>query len=276
MCARHYYDGGELVPKSCLILETQRAVACQDPLSIVFPRQGYCSGLPFPSPGDLPSPGIEPRFLTWQAYSLPAETQGKPQNTGVGSLSLLQGIFLIQESNHGLLHCRWSLYYWAIREAQPLLHIFTSVQFSCSVMSDSLRPHGLQHPRLPCPSPTPRAYSNSCPSSQWWHPIISSSVVPLPSHLSLSHHQGLFKWVSSLQQVAKVLEFQLKHQSFQWTLRTDLLQDGLVGSPCSPGDSQESSPTPQFKSINSSVLSFLWKMKINRTTKGLLLKELLF
>ena len=83
LCARHCYDGGELVPKSCLILETQRAVACQDPLSIVFPRQGYCSGLPFPSPGDLPNPGIEPRFLTLQAYSLPAETQGKPQNTGV-------------------------------------------------------------------------------------------------------------------------------------------------------------------------------------------------
>ena len=57
------------------------------------------------------------------------------------------------------------------------------------------------------------------------------------------------KWVSSLHQVAKVLEFQLQHQSFQWIFRTDLLQNGLVGSPCSPRDSQESSPTPQFKSI---------------------------
>ena len=57
--------------------------------------------------------------------------------------------------------------------------------------------------------------------------------------------------------MAKVLEFQLQHQSFQRTPRTDLLEDGLVGSPCSPRDSQESSPTPQFKSINSSALSFL-------------------
>ena len=56
----------------------------------------------------------------------------------------------------------------------------------------------------------------------------------------------------------KVMEFQLQHQSYQWTPRTDLLYDGLVGSPCSPRDSQESSPTPQFKSINSSALSFLY------------------
>ena len=54
----------------------------------------------------------------------------------------------------------------------------SSVQFSCSVVSDSLQPHGLQHARFPCPSPSPRAYSNSCPSSQWCHPTISSSVVP--------------------------------------------------------------------------------------------------
>ena len=62
---------------------------------------------------------------------------------------------------------------------------------------------------------------------------------------------------SSSHEVAKVLEFQLQHQSLQWTPRTNLLQDGLVGSPCSPRDSQESSLTPQFKSINFSALSFL-------------------
>ena len=65
---------------------------------------------------------------------------------------------------------------------------------------------------------------------------------PSPPAFNLSQHQGLFKWVSSSHQVAKVLEFQLRHQSFQWTLRIDLLYDGLVGSPCSPRDSQESSP----------------------------------
>ena len=86
------------------------------------------------------------------------------------------------------------------------------------------------------------------------HPLSS----PSPPALYLSQHQGLFKWVSSSHQVAKLLEFQLQHQSFQWTPKTDLLQDGLVGSPCSARDSQESSPTPQFKSSNSSVLTFLY------------------
>ena len=96
-----------------------------------------------------------------------------------------------------------------------------SIQFSRSVVSNSLQPHGLQHARLPCPSPTPRAYSNSCPSSQWCHPTISSSVSP-PA-LNLSQHQGLFQGVSSSHQVAKVLEFQLQYQSFQWIFRTDFL-----------------------------------------------------
>ena len=85
------------------------------------------------------------------------------------------------------------------------------------------------------------------------HPLSS----PSPPALNLSQHQDLVKWVSSSHQVAKLLEFQLQHQSFQWTFRTDLLYDGMVWSPCSPRDSQESSPTPQFKSINSSGLSFL-------------------
>ena len=84
------------------------------------------------------------------------------------------------------------------------------------------------------------------------HPLSS----PSPPALNLFQHQSLFKWVSSSHQVSKVLEFQLQHQSFQWTPRTDLLLDGLVGSPCSPRDSQESFPTPLFKSINSLALSF--------------------
>ena len=65
-------------------------------------------------------------------------------------------------------------------------------QFSCSVMSDSLRPHGLQHARLPCLSPTPGAYSNSCPSSQWCHPTISSTVVPFSSCLQSFPASGSF------------------------------------------------------------------------------------
>ena len=103
----------------------------------------------------------------------------------------------------------------------------------------------------------PRACSNSCPLSQWCHTTISSSVIPFSS-FNLSQHQGLFQWGRSLHQVAKVLEFQLQHQSFRCIFRTDLLLDGLIWSPCSPGDSQESSPTPQCKSINCSTLSFLY------------------
>ena len=75
-----------------------------------FFRQGYWSLYSFPSPGDLPNPGIEPRSPTLQADSLPAEPQGKPKNTGIGSLSLLQGTFPTQELNQGLLHCRQILY----------------------------------------------------------------------------------------------------------------------------------------------------------------------
>ena len=85
------------------------------------------------------------------------------------------------------------------------------------------------------------------------HPLSS----PSPPAPNPSQHQGLFQWVNSLHEVAKVLEFQLWHHSFQRNPRADLLQNGLVGSSCSPRDSQESSPTPQFKSINSSALSLL-------------------
>ena len=78
---------------------------------------------------------------------------------------------------------------------------------------------------------------------------------PSPPAFNLSQHQGLFQCCSS-QQVAKVLEFQLQHQSFQWIFRADSHQDWLLWSPCSPRESQEYSPTPQFKSISSSALSF--------------------
>ena len=120
-------------------------------------------------------------------------------------------------------------------------------------MSDSLQPHEPQHTRSPCPSLTPGVHPNSCPLSRWCHPAISSSVIPFSSRPQSFPSSGLFKWISPLHQVAKILEFQLQHQSFQWMHKTDLLWDGLVGSPCHPRDSKESSPTPQFKSINSSA-----------------------
>ena len=71
-------------------------------------------------------------------------------------------------------------------------HVCNQIQFSCSVISDSLQPHGLQHAKFPCPLPTPRAYSNSCPSSWWCHPTISSSVVPFFSCLQSFPASGSF------------------------------------------------------------------------------------
>ena len=97
-------------------------------------------------------------------------------------------------------------------------------------MSDSLRPHELQHARLPCPSQTLRACSNSCPWSQWCRLTIPSSVVPFSSCFHLYQRQGPFQGVSSLHQVAKVLEFQLQNQSFLWIFRADfpLVLTGLI------------------------------------------------
>ena len=103
------------------------------------------------------------------------------------------------------------------------LSTHSSVQFSHSIVSDSLWSHGLQHSKHLCPSPIAGACSNSCPSSWWCHPTISSSV-PFSSCLQSFPETGKWvKWVSSLHQVAKVLKFQVQHQSFQWIFRTDFL-----------------------------------------------------
>ena len=131
------------------------------------------------------------------------------------------------------------------------------VQFSHSVMSDPLQPHGLQHTRPPVHHQLPELAQTLVrrvgDAIQPSHPLSS------PSHpaFNLSQYQGHFQWVSSLHQVAKV-ELQLQYQFFQWIFRTDFLLDGLVGYYCSPRDSQKSSPTPQFKNIKFSVPSFLY------------------
>ena len=136
-----------------------------------------------------------------------------------------------------------------------LRNLHTAFTQSCLTLCD---PMNCSTPGLPvhhqCPESTQTHVHRVDDAIQPSHPLSS----PSPPALNLSQHQGPFKWVSSSHQVTKVLEFQLQHQSFQWTPRADLLWDGLVGSPCSPKDSQESSPTPQFKSINSSVLRFLY------------------
>ena len=125
-------------------------------------------------------------------------------------------------------------------------------------MSYSLQYHEPQHTRPPCPSPTPRVHPNPCPLSWWCHPTISSSVIPFSSCPQSFPALGSFPVSQLFASGGQVLEFQLQHQSFQRTFRIDFLYDGVVGSPCRPKDSQEPSPTPQFKSINSLVLTFLY------------------
>ena len=125
---------------------------------------------------------------------------------------------------------------------------YWSVQSSCSVVSDSLRPHEPQHARPPCPSPTPGVHPNSCPLSQWCYPTISSSVVPFSSCPQSFLASGSFP-MSQL--------FTSGSQSIGVSALTSVLPMNIQDwSPWSPRDSQESSPTPQFKSINSLVLSF--------------------
>ena len=132
-----------------------------------------------------------------------------------------------------------------------------SVQFSCSVMPNYLRLHESQHARPPCPSPTPGVHSDSRPSSHWCHPAISSSFIPFSSCPQSLPASGSFQ-MSQL--------FASDSQSIGVSASTSVLpmntQDwspyGLVGSPCSARDSQESSPTPQFKSTNPFALNFLY------------------
>jgi len=133
----------------------------------------------------------------------------------------------------------------------------SSVQFSHSVGSDSLRPCELQHARPPCPSPTPEVHPNSCPLSQWCHPATSSSVVPfsscpqsLPASESFPMSQ-LFAWGGQSIGVWALASVLAKNTQ-DWSPL-----ECTSGTPCSPRDSQASSPTPQFKSINFSVLTFL-------------------
>ena len=94
---------------------------------------------------------------------------------------------------------------------------------SISQLCLTLWHHELQHTRLPSPSLSPRICSNSCPLSRWYHPTNSSFAAPSLLAFVLSEHQGLYPWVSSFHQVAKVLELQFQHQSFQWIFRTDFL-----------------------------------------------------
>ena len=111
--------------------------SCSTKVIVKFSRQEYWSGQLFPSPGDLPNPGIESRSPALQVDSLPAEPPGKPKNTGVGSLPLLQWIFPTQESNLGLLHCRWILYQLRY-QGSPYLWLSLELKMFSTTLSSSI------------------------------------------------------------------------------------------------------------------------------------------
>ena len=134
---------------------------------------------------------------------------------------------------------------------------FSSIQFSHSVVSDFLWPHESQHTRPPCPSPTPGVYPNSRPLSWWCHPTISSSVVPFSSCLHSFPTSGSFQMSHLFASGGQSIEVSASASVLPMNIQ-DWLTDWQPGSPWSPKDSQESSPTPQLKSINSSALSFLY------------------
>ena len=130
--------------------------------------------------------------------------------------------------------------------------------FNPSVMSNSSWPHGLQHARQPCPSPTPGVYPNSCSLRWWCHTTASSSVIPFSSHFQSFSASESFPmsqfFPSGDQSIGVSASASLLPMNIQYWF--PLRWTGWIS--CSPRDSQESSPTPQFKSINSSALSFFY------------------
>ena len=159
-------------------------IACQAPLSMWFSRQEYWSGLPFLSPGDLQDPDIETRSPALQSDTLPIALQGKVK-------------YNLREGNQ-----------------------FSSISQSCQTLYDttdySTPGFPVHQQLLELAQILVHWVSDAIQPS---HPLSS----PFPCAFNLSQNQGLFQWVSSSHQVAKVLEFQLQHQSFQWTFRTDFL-----------------------------------------------------
>ena len=171
-----------------------------------FSRQEYWSGLPCPPPGDLPNPGIKLASLRSPApggrFFTTNNTWEFPEKFVIWwhkpsiwfCLSLKQYLW----STIKQIVIKWGMSVFPITKEIWKFYLkpnspMRSVQFNLSVMSDSLRAHGLQHASLHCPSPSPGAYSNSRPLSQWCHPTFSSSVIPFSSHLQSFPASGSFQ-----------------------------------------------------------------------------------
>ena len=120
---------------------------------------------------------------------------------------------------------------WVLNFVKVFFCIYWDYQFSCSVISDSLWPHRLQHARLPCPSPTPEAYSNSCPLSRWCHPTISSSVVPFSSHLQSFPASGSFQMSQFSASGSQSIGVSASTSVLPVNIQDYFPLDGPVGSP---------------------------------------------
>ena len=196
-----------LVDKSCPILSASQTVASQAPLSMGFPRQEYWNGLQFPFPGDLPNPGIELTCPAWQADS---SSLSHLDSSIYGVLSLSRHSVM----SHSLQPHGLSVTFLCIK-----VH-FSSVAQSCLILCDPMDYNTPGFPALQQLAKLIQTHVHWVDDAiKLSHPLLS----PYPPTLNLSQHQGLFRWVSSSHQVAKVLEFQLLHQSFQWIFRTDFL-----------------------------------------------------
>ena len=153
---------------------------------------------------------------------------------------------------------KFNFYYHILTHVSHSLAVLNLLLFSCSVMSDSLQPHGLQHARLPCPSPSPGSCSSSCPSSWWCHPTILCSVVPFSSCLQFFSASGSFLMSQFFASCGQSIGVSAWASVLPMNIQ-DWFPLGLTGwiSLQSKGLSRVFS-TPQFKSINLSTLSFLW------------------
>ena len=186
------------------IFVTPWTISCQTPLSIGFSRQEYWSGLPFPPPKESTSNRTRASCFEGRLTTYLLEG-GKPRILIPRNFTVSIVVDRLKGSPQDF-YCLVLKFMWN----SLTLSCDRTCQFSHSGVSDSLWPHELQHIKLPCPSTTPRACSNSHSLSQWCHPTISSSVVPFSCFQSFPA-SGSFQWISSLHQVAKVLEFHLQH-----------------------------------------------------------------
>ena len=163
-------------------------------------------------------------YLNFVKDSLDCCFQNKPETIPEEEAEARNGARAFQAKGSHVTILRPEVALWTKKWPVCLEHEWQGMWFSSVAQSClTLQPHGLQHARPPCPSPTPRVYPNLCPLSFWCHPTISFSVIPFSFCLQSLPASGFFPMRLLLHPVAKVLELQLQHHSFQWTLRTNFL-----------------------------------------------------